>query len=140
MNGFIVWHQYIDDIYTSILRFSASHCLSWTGNKGVINSGFLKLATEENMVIINDINTELTAKAAREINKLRDTSNFIPGDASDPEIIKRMVDTAFEIYGKSIYYSLTQGSLYLEIFLSIPVILFSQYQDQFGRRIFFARD
>ena len=59
-----------------------------------------KLAVEGNRVILNDINLELASKAAREINKLNGNCSYIAGDASDPEIIKRMVDTAVEKYGR----------------------------------------
>ena len=59
-----------------------------------------KLALGGHKVILNDIDDHLAAGAAEAINKINGICSAVAGDASEPEIIRRMVDTAIEKYGQ----------------------------------------
>ena len=59
-----------------------------------------KLCSAGAKVILNDLDAELSERAAEELNKAGGNCIAVPGDSSDPDIIKLMVDTAVAKFGK----------------------------------------
>jgi NAD(P)-dependent dehydrogenase (short-subunit alcohol dehydrogenase family) len=59
-----------------------------------------QLARQGAAVVLNDINAELTEKAAHTIREKYGTCYGLAGDVADPAFIQRMVDTAVERFGK----------------------------------------
>ena len=99
-----------------------------------------KLAAEGNKVILNDINTELATKAAQEINLLKGSCTFIAGDASDPDIIKQMVDTAVQKFGRLDIVIANAGiTLFGDFFTYSPESFYSVLRVNLGGVFFLAQ-
>lgn len=80
-----------------------------------------QLAIEGTAVVLNDIDSTLAENAAQKITTLKGLCTAVPGDTSGPEIIKKMVDTAINEYGKLDILVANAGITLFGNFLTYPV-------------------
>jgi glucose 1-dehydrogenase len=99
------------------------------------------LAREGAQIILNDIDTKLAKHAAASINnEFHQACKEIPGDSSDLEVIRKMVDYAVENYGRLDIVIANAGiTLFGEFLTYSPEAFYKVMQVNLGGSFFLAQ-
>ena len=83
-----------------------------------------QLAAEGAAIVLNDIDPELAANAAKEISAKKGLCAAVAGDTSEPEIIERMITTAVKEFGRLDIVAANAGITLFGDFLTYPASSF----------------
>jgi NAD(P)-dependent dehydrogenase (short-subunit alcohol dehydrogenase family) len=84
-----------------------------------------RLAAEGAAVVLNDVDAALAQEAAERITAKGGRCIAVPGDASEPEVIERLVETAVHTYGRLDIAIPNAGVTLFGAFLDYPLASFN---------------
>ena len=99
-----------------------------------------KLAKAGASILLNDLDPELAGKAQEKINSEGGTCLAVPGDSSDLAVIRRLVNTAVEKFGKLDIVIANAGiTLFGDFFTYSPEAFYRVLQVNLGGTFFLAQ-
>jgi NAD(P)-dependent dehydrogenase (short-subunit alcohol dehydrogenase family) len=101
-------------------NFSGQVAIVTGAGQGIVFQIAKQIALQGASVLINDVNEELSIKAAAQINSLGCNCIVLPGDAADIDFIQQMIETAVARFGKLTIAIANAGITLFGSFLDYP--------------------
>jgi glucose 1-dehydrogenase len=124
----------------SLKNFEAQVAIVTGAGQGIGYEICLRLAEQGASVLLNDVDESLANQAAATINKQYNNCIALAGDASEPQFIQQMVDTAVNHFGKLTIAIANAGITLFGEFLDYkPASLYQVLHTNLGGSFFLAQ-